>query len=45
MYRYVLTLVVSGKIAEINLNLLPIDDSVFDQLPIMEEEQINENAH
>jgi hypothetical protein len=31
-------------ISEINLNLLPIDDSVFDQLPIMEEEQINENA-
>jgi hypothetical protein len=26
------------------LNLLPIDDSVFDQLPIMEEEQINEIA-
>jgi hypothetical protein len=26
------------------LNLLPIDDSVYDQLPIIEEEQINENA-
>jgi hypothetical protein len=31
-------------ISEINLNLLPIDASVFDQLPIIEEEQINENA-